>query len=128
MADWLSKETRSSIMSSIRSRNTKPELKLKKAIRGLGFSYQPKMVGSPDFANSKKKIAIFVHGCFWHKCPKCFRQPTSRTDYWIPKIERNVQRGKINKKTLQKKGYKVITIWEHDLKNNPLKALNKVLK
>jgi len=124
MTDWLPKKTRSKIMSSIRSRNTKPELKLKKALRGLGFSYQPKIAGKPDFANKKRKIAIFVDGCFWHKCPSHYREPTSNKRYWLPKIERNVERDKENKKTLKSKGFKVLTIWEHDFP----KKINKLIK
>ena len=56
--------------SSIRSKDTKPELMLKKAIRDLGFLYHPKIVGKLDFAHRKKKVAVFVHGCFWHNCPR----------------------------------------------------------
>lgn len=128
MADWLPKKTRSKIMSSIRSRDTKPELALKKAIRGLGYLYQPKIAGKPDFINRKKKIAIFVHGCFWHKCPRHYRAPTSNRKYWIPKVERNRERDKLNKKILKTKGYKVITIWEHELTEDTRKALRKIRK
>lgn len=124
MVDWLTKKTRSKIMSSIRSSKTKPELALKKALRGLGFSYQPKMNGSPDFANKKKKIAIFVHGCFWHKCSRHFRQPESSKKYWLPKLQKNVERDKRNEKMLKSKGYKVIRIWEHDIPKN----MNKIIK
>ena len=126
VVDWLSKKTRSKIMSSIKSKKTKPELKLKKAIRGLGFSYQPEIVGHPDFANKKRKIAIFVHGCFWHKCPRHYRAPASKRKYWIPKINRNVERDKMNKSMLKSKGYEVITIWEHELKKGVKKAIKKI--
>lgn len=117
MADRISKETRSRIMSRIRYRDTKPELILKKALRGFGFSHHPKIKGSPDFIHRKRKIAVFVHGCFWHKCSKHYIEPTSNKGYWLPKIERNVERDKENKRTLRKEGYKVITIWEHEIKS-----------
>jgi len=126
MADWLPKETRSKIMSSIRSSKTGPELALKKALHGKGFSYQPKINGSPDFVHKRDKIAIFVHGCFWHKCPKCFREPTSNKEYWIPKLEKNTRRDRENKKLLREKGYKVVEIWEHEIKNNLSKVIKKI--
>jgi len=112
MADLFDAATRSRIMSSIRSRDTKPELMLKKAIRGVGFSYQPKIEGSPDFINKKKKIAINVLGCFWHKCPRHYKEPKSNEEYWVPKIERNVVRDRKNARILRKKGYKVLSFWE----------------
>lgn len=118
MADRISKETRSRIMSRIRYRDTKPELILRKALWGKGFSYHPKMKGNPDFIHRKRKIAIFVHGCFWHKCPRHYVEPASNKEYWLPKIERNVLRDKENKKILRKKGYNVITLWEHEIKSN----------
>lgn len=116
MPDKFSKETRSKIMSCIRSRDTKPELLLKKALRGYGFLYQPRMPESPDFVNKKDKVAIFVHGCFWHKCQKHFKSPKSNKRYWTSKIEKNVARDKLNVKMLEKKGYNVLVIWEHSLK------------
>ena len=118
MGDVFDKETRSRIMSQIRSNNTKPEILLRKTLRGKGFAYQPRIKGSPDFINRKKKIAIFIHGCFWHKCPKHYVEPASNKEYWLPKIERNVIRDKENEKILRRKGYKVITIWEHEIKSN----------
>lgn len=124
MVDWLPKETRSKIMAAIRSRDTKPELTTKKMLRGQGFTYQPKMKGSPDFIHKKDKIAIFVHGCFWHKCPKHYRQPESNKEYWLPKIERNIKRDKKNEKLLKKQGYQVIKIWEHNIP----KDMNKIIR
>lgn len=126
MADWLPKETRSKIMSTIHSKNTKPEIAFKKAIRGLGFVYQPKIKGSPDFINRKKRIAIFVHGCFWHKCPRHYKEPKSKRKYWLPKIEKNIQRDRANKELLKRKGYSVIEIWEHQIKNNITKITKKI--
>ncbi len=117
MTDRFGKGVRSKIMASIRSRDTKPELKLKKAIRGLGFSYQPKIAGSPDFAHRKKKVAVFVHGCFWHNCPKHYRQPHSNELYWLNKIKNNALRDKNSYKILKHYGFKVLVFWEHDIKN-----------
>ena len=106
-------------MSKIRSKNTKPELILKKNLIGLYLRYQPKsIIGNPDFANKTRKIAIFLDGCFWHKCPKCFRPPKSNKRYWIPKIRRNVQRADDVAKKLKNNGWKVVRIWEHELTKN----------
>ena len=103
-------------MSRIRSRNTKPERILKKLLQKIGFQYQPKLKGRPDFADRKNKTAIFIDGCFWHKCPKHFKEPKTNRAYWIPKIEKNALRdSKINQE-YKKRGWKVIRIWEHELK------------
>lgn len=124
----MDKKTRSKIMSSIRSTKTKPELALKKALRGRGFSYQPDMAGKPDFANKREKIAVFLHGCFWHKCPKHYRQPASNRRYWLPKIEANVKRDRRNAKLLKSKGYKVVTIWEHEVELNLERATKRIVR
>ncbi len=115
MADIFDKEKRSKIMSSVRSRNTKPEILVKKSLRGLGFLYQPKIKGNPDFINKKMKIAIFVNGCFWHKCKLCYRPPKTNKAYWSLKISKTVKRDRINTQKLRKVGYKVIVIWEHQI-------------
>lgn len=116
MTDIFTKEKRSQIMASVHSSRTTPELIVKKALKGKGFSYQPKANGSPDFINNKKKIAIFVNGCFWHGCKKCKKMPKTNKTYWTRKINGNVARDKINKAQLRKRGYRVVIIWEHQLK------------
>ena len=103
-------------MSQIKSSGTSPELKIKKFLYGSGFSYQPKISGKPDFANKKKKIAVFVDGCFWHGCPKCYRNPKSNKEYWIPKIEANRLRDKKNRNSLKKKGWRIVRVWSCELK------------
>src|SRR3989344_8332996 len=91
--DNLTKEQRSFCMSKIRSKNTKPELKYKTDSKNL--EYQPKdLFGKPDFIDWKNKQVVFIDGCFWHKCPKCFKKPKSNKKYWIPKIENNIIRDK----------------------------------
>ena len=128
MPDAFSKKKRSQIMSKIKSRETKLELIFKKSLTGLRFRYQPKVIGRPDFASKKLKIAIFIDSCFWHKCPKHFRQPKSKKSYWVPKINRNVQRAKEVNKQLKKTGWKVIRFWEHEVNKNPVKCIEKVKK
>ncbi|MBU3896901.1 MAG: very short patch repair endonuclease [Nanoarchaeota archaeon] len=117
MTDVHTRAQRSYNMSRIKSSKTKPELSIKKLMKRLGFSYQPKGIyGRPDYASKSYNIALFIDGCFWHKCPKHYRAPKSNRLYWLPKIARNVKRDRKVNCILRKKGWKVIRIWEHDLK------------
>lgn len=113
-------------MSKIRSSNTKPERLLKSALKGSYLRYQPKVYGKPDFASKVKKVAIFVDGCFWHKCPICYRQPQSNTGYWISKVEYNTHRDKKIVRILRKKGWKVCRVWEHEVRTNSKQIANKM--
>ena len=120
MADNHSKEVRSMNMSHIRSKNTKPEEKVRKYLFSKGFRYRKNvrnLPGCPDIVLPKYKTVIFVNGCFWHKhdCPR-FVWPSSNEEYWIPKITRNVERDQNNHELLQELGWRVIVIWECQLK------------
>jgi len=101
-------------MSKIRSKNTKPERFFKKKFKG--FAYHPKnLFGNPDFINYKKKVIVFVDGCFWHKCPYHFVEPKANKKYWLPKIEKNVSRDKEITLAYKNSGWKVVRFWEHQL-------------
>jgi DNA mismatch endonuclease (patch repair protein) len=126
MSDTFSKEKRSQIMSKVRSKETRLELQFRDLLKGLRFRYQPTMIGKPDFAIKKYKIAIFIDSCFWHKCPEHFRQPSTNKKYWVPKINRNVERAKEVNKQLKKDGWTVLRFWEHDVKKNPDRCIKKV--
>ena len=120
MADNHSKEVRSRNMSHIRSTNSKPEETVRKYLFSHGFRYRKNvktLPGKPDIVLSKYKTVIFVNGCFWHKhdCPR-FVWPSSNTDYWIPKIQRNVERDQRNMDSLKETGWNVIIVWECELK------------
>lgn len=120
VADNHSKEVRSMNMSRIRSTNSKPEEIVRKYLFSKGFRYRKnvkKLPGCPDIVLPKYKTVIFVNGCFWHKhdCPR-FVWPSSNQDYWIPKIQRNIERDRLNAAELQKKGWHIITVWECELK------------
>ena len=122
MADNHSKEVRSKNMSHIRSTNSKPEEIVRKYLFAHGFRYRKnvkKLPGCPDIVLPKCHTAIFVNGCFWHKhdCPR-FVWPSSNLDYWKPKILRNVERDQINTEKLRSLGWRVITIWECELKKS----------
>ena len=115
MVDVLTKEQRSYNMSRIRAKDTKPELKLRKllfenGIRGYRIHYN--LPGKPDVVFVKKRIVVFVDGCYWHKCPVCFVEPETRKEFWMKKIEGNVNRDKeINNKMNEKiTNFSIITI------------------
>ena len=117
MPDNLTKEQRSYCMSRINSKHTNPEIILKKELKLHGFIYQPKnLFGNPDFINKNKKIVIFIDGCFWHKCPKCYKEPKSNREYWLPKLEKNTIRDKEIDIAYKNLGWRVIRIWEHKLR------------
>ena len=120
MADNHSREVRSKNMSHIRNTNTKPEEIVRKYPFSKGFRYRKNvraLPGCPDIVLPKYKTVIFVNGCFWHKhdCPR-FVWPSSNEDYWRPKIQRNVERDQHNMDSLRSDGWKVIIIWECELK------------
>ena len=122
MADNHSKEVRSKNMSHIRSTNSKPEEIVRKYLFSKGFRYRKTvrtLPGCPDIVLPKYHTVILVNGCFWHKhdCGR-FVWPSSNTEYWIPKINRNVERDKQNHKKLIDMGWKVLIIWECELKKN----------
>lgn len=118
--DDLTKEQRRKNMSNIRSKNTKPEEKVRKDLFSRGFRYRKNvrtLPGCPDIVLPKYRVVIFVNGCFWHKhdCGR-FVWPSSNQDYWIPKINRNIERDFLNKTELEKMGWKVLIVWECALK------------
>lgn len=119
--DNLNKKQRSYCMSKIRYLNTKIEVSFRKYIwnKNLrGYRIKNKLPGKPDVYFPRKKIAVFIDGCFWHKCPKCFIPPKSEKKYWRQKIKRNVQRDKKTTKALEKENISVLRFWEHEVKNN----------
>ena len=121
--DVHSKEIRSYNMSRIKSKNTKPEEIVRKYLFSKGFRYRKndkRYPGSPDIVLPKYKTVIFVNGCFWHghKGCKYFVVPKTNTDFWINKINRNIERDDENQKKLCIMGWKVIVLWECQLKPN----------
>jgi DNA mismatch endonuclease (patch repair protein) len=106
-------------MAAIRSKNTIPELTLRKALFALGYRYRIHYGDKKiDIAFPSRKIAIFVDGCFWHGCPFHSNIPKSNEAYWVPKLKKNIARDQANTKQLQADGWVVIRVWEHDIPNN----------
>jgi len=111
---------RSELMAKIKGVNTKPELKLRKALWGMGFRYRKnvkKLPGSPDLVFYKFKLAIFVDGEFWHgyNWEEKRGKIKSNRDFWIPKIERNMQRDRQNRRKLENEGWVVLRFWEQEI-------------
>ena len=123
MADVLTTSQRSYNMSQIRSEKTGPEMHLRELLisNGLsGFEMQPKNIpGRPDFYFSEQKSVIFVDGCFWHGCDRCFRLPKTNKKFWDSKIKLNIARDRAVTKKLKKLGIKIIRVKEHELNDNP---------
>jgi DNA mismatch endonuclease, patch repair protein len=123
MADIWSKEKRSEVMGLIRSGGNKAtELSLIRQFRRYritGWQRKQHLLGRPDFVFRKQRVCIFVDGCFWHGCPRCYRRPSSNQQYWDSKVERNRARDRMCRRELRAQGWRVVRIWEHDL------ALNK---
>ena len=118
-------------MSRIRSKNTKPEVLLRKTLWNLGFRgyriHNKDLPGKPDIVFKKKKIAIFIDGCFWHKCPLDFQEPKTNTEYWMKKIQANVDRDKKVNEQLRNDGWVVVRIWEHSMRKEPEKTVKRII-
>jgi DNA mismatch endonuclease (patch repair protein) len=120
--DIWSKEKRSECMSKIRSKNTKPELALRKALFARGFRYRvndTKLPGKPDIVLPKYKTVIFSHGCFWHRHEGCkyAYTPKTNTKFWVDKITSNSKRDKVNLQKLADLGWNVIIVWECEIRH-----------
>ena len=128
MTDIWDKKKRSEVMSKIRSKNTKPELTLRKALFARGFRYRmnyKKLPGKPDIVFTKYKVAIFIHGCFWHGhereiCKYAIGTPKTNIEYWTKKIASNKRRDNENTLKISSMGWNILTIWECEImqKNN----------
>ena len=119
MADIFSKKKRSEIMSKVRSKDSKIEVALRKALWKEGFRYSKnstKYFGKPDIVMPKYKTVIFVDSCFWHGCKKHGSMPATRTKFWEKKIARNKERDKEVSLHYKKEGWQVIRVWEHELR------------
>lgn len=133
MTDVHDKKTRSYNMSQIKGKNTKPEMLVRKFLFSQGFRYKlhdKKLPGRPDIVLPKYKTVIFVHGCFWHGHSDCkyFVIPKTRTQWWINKINRNKEKDLENQKKLKRENWKIINIFECELKGNQKdKRLQKLI-
>jgi DNA mismatch endonuclease (patch repair protein) len=121
-SDVYDREKRSAVMRRVKARDTTPELKVRKALTKLGARYRlhrKDLPGNPDIVLPGRKLALFVHGCFWHghDCARGARVPKQNRDYWVAKVGRNVARDAKSREALAALGWRVETIWECDLKD-----------
>lgn len=124
MGDTLTPKQRSERMSRVKSGDTKPEMRVRKLIHGMGYRYRlhrKDLPGTPDLVFPSRRKVIQVHGCFWHRhpdpdCPLA-RLPKSKLDFWLPKLEGNRERDQRNEKKLREMGWRQLVIWECQLKD-----------
>lgn len=124
MADTLTRVERSERMGRIQNKDTKPEMRVRKIVHGMGYRYRlhkANLPGKPDLVFAGRRKVIFVHGCFWHRHPdpacSLARLPKSKLDFWIPKLEANRRRDEAKVRELEQAGWDVLTIWECQLRN-----------
>jgi DNA mismatch endonuclease (patch repair protein) len=122
MTDVFTPEQRSSVMRKVKGRDTTPELKVRRLLWAMGLRYRlhrKDLPGAPDIVLSGRRLAIFVHGCFWHghDCARGARVPKQNRDYWTGKIGRNRARDLANQAALEAQGWTPLVLWECDLKD-----------
>jgi len=122
MADIVSAEKRSWMMSRVSGKNTLPELKLRSILHKMGFRFRlhnKNLPGSPDIVLKKYRTVIFVHGCFWHRHEGCKKSttPKANAEFWASKFSQNVERDKKNCEILKKAAWNVVVVWECELDN-----------
>ena len=125
-------EKRSKNMSAIKSKNTKPEIAVRKLLHSMGYRFRlhrKDLPGSPDIVLPKYKTVIFVHGCFWHRHENCkyASTPKTRQEFWEAKFRENINRDKLNQENLSSKGWKIIIVWECEIKDKDF-DLNRLFK
>lgn len=131
MADIVSSEVRSRMMSGIRSKNTRPEILIRQGLHGRGLRFRlhcRELPGKPDIVFPKWKAVLFVHGCFWHghHC-HLFRMPATRRDFWEAKIAANAERDRMAMASLAATGWRIGTVWECGLKGKTRRVLSEIL-
>lgn len=120
--DRITPQQRSEVMRRIRKANTKPEMRVRRLCHALGFRFRlhrRDLPGTPDLVFPRHRKVIFVHGCWWHRhnCSLGIREPKSRRDYWMPKLELNVKRDRLVIQQLEGSGWSVLTVWECQTKD-----------
>lgn len=133
MSDKLTPEKRSWNMSQIKGKDTKIEVEVRKYLFSKGYRFRKndkRYPGKPDIVLPKYHVAIFVHGCFWHRHEGCkdATTPKTRTEFWLEKFDKNVKNDQIKQEKLRELGWKVIVIWECELKRSFQKTMDKVEK
>ena len=131
MSDVFTKAKRSQVMSRIRGRGNKDtEIALAMLLRAeriTGWRRHCRLIGKPDFTFREQRVVVFVDGCFWHRCPKHSNMPANNRSFWEKKLSGNQLRDRLVNRTLRKRGWWIVRIWEHDLRT-PSRVLTKIRK
>ncbi|MFO0963967.1 MAG: DNA mismatch endonuclease Vsr [Phycisphaerales bacterium] len=135
MADTMTRAQRSALMAKIRGRDTGPERAMRAALHGAGFRFRlrgQRLPGTPDIVLARHRIAVFVHGCFWHRHAGCrlASTPASNRAFWREKFRRNVQRDRRTARLLRARGWRVLTVWECQVRDAAKlsRALQRVVR
>jgi DNA mismatch endonuclease (patch repair protein) len=134
MPDMFDPKKRSEIMAKVHSANTTPEIRVRKLLHSMGYRFRLQrrdLPGNPDIVLSKYRTVIFVHGCFWHGCPTCRRakiRPVANAEYWEKKLDRTIERDKVNVAALEQMGWRVVVIWECETKEKVRHKLRDRIK
>lgn len=131
MVDTVTAQVRSRIMAQVKSKDTKPELAVRRLLHSLGYRYRlhrKDLPGRPDLASPSRRKAIFVNGCFWHGHADCERArlPSSNRDYWLAKLKRNKERDERNLALLREAGWTPTVVWECELTDLDAVAQNLI--
>jgi DNA mismatch endonuclease, patch repair protein len=129
-AGYVTRPGRSRNMAAIRRKDTKPEVAMRSLLHRSGYRFRKdypirveKRLVRPDVAFTKRRLAVFIDGCFWHSCPEHGRQPSVNGEYWLPKLQRNVERDRQQSDALKMAGWTVLRFWEHESSEQVLRAI-----
>ncbi|WP_411700880.1 very short patch repair endonuclease [Conyzicola sp.] len=131
---WATNEATRTSMLGNRSRDTKPELLVRRALHAQGYRFrvdlrpEPTLRTRSDIVFTKRRVAIYIDGCFWHGCPTHGTTPKSNVDYWAPKLARNIERDRESTRALQERGWVVLRFWEHQPVGEVVAAITARLK
>jgi DNA mismatch endonuclease, patch repair protein len=128
LADIVDKATRSRMMSGIRSRNTRPEMKVRSALHRAGFRFRlhaQSLPGKPDLVFPKHRVVLFVHGCYWHRHEGCriASTPSTNREFWVGKFEANIMRDRQARQALLAAGWRVAVVWECATRKMPMETI-----
>jgi DNA mismatch endonuclease (patch repair protein) len=127
--DVLTPEQRSFCMSRVRSRDTRPELRLRRALWAAGLRYRlrSRLPGKPDLVFPSKRVAVFMDSCFWHRCPLHGTKPKTNAAFWEQKLSSNVRRDRRVNAELAGWGWVVLRVWQHELKDGIAEIVERVM-
>jgi DNA mismatch endonuclease (patch repair protein) len=129
MPDVFTRQKRSEVMARIRGRgNRETELALRSLLRANGITGWRRhyaILGRPDFAFPRERVAVFVDGCFWHRCPACSNLPASNREFWERKLSANVERDRRVTRVLRGQGWRVVRVWEHAMRK-PSRTVSRI--